>query len=115
MMMSQEACSKSRALSEGLLIDDWVVLPDGPKYKKFWAITVVAACVTAVMEPFLFAFREHPGLSPYLSPSSVLELALLLLFSCDLVLNFFVAFHDSDHQLLVTDLVAIRARYLRRA
>ncbi|GFH21123.1 hypothetical protein HaLaN_18363 [Haematococcus lacustris] len=56
------ACSKSRALSEGLLIDDWVVLPDGPKYKKFWAITVVAACITAVMEPFLFAFREHPGL-----------------------------------------------------
>jgi hypothetical protein len=57
-----QALSKAGAASEGLVLDKHVILPDSAHYRAFWTLTVAGAFVTAVVEPYLFAFKHNPGI-----------------------------------------------------
>ena len=61
-------------------------------------------------DPYCLAFGAYPGLHPFGSPDTVLQVLLIVLYSLDICLNFFVAFYDDDG-VLVSALPLIARRY----
>lgn len=94
-------------------ISKWVILPSSFWYITWHRLTVWDAILTALVEPFYFGFVDSPSLAPYYSTEAIILWVLIVIFSVDIVINFFLAYVDKDQRRMVTDLGKIRWRYLR--
>ena len=51
--------------------------------------------------------------SPYNQFDAIAVFTLIVIFFIDIVINFFLAYHEPSQRRMITDLAMIRARYLR--
>ena len=60
----------------------------------WWALVVLAAAVTALVEPLFFAFKPVPGWYPYNDAAAVVEYLLLATFTLDIIVAFHTPYVD---------------------
>jgi hypothetical protein len=89
-----------------------VVLPSSALYTWWYRLTVLAAILTALVEPYCFAFVDSPSLAPYNSNEAIMIFILIIIFSIDIAINFFLAYVDKEQRRIVVDLGKIRWRYM---
>ncbi|GBF99926.1 hypothetical protein Rsub_12619 [Raphidocelis subcapitata] len=97
---------------EGFRMPPFVVHPYDIRAYAWWAFIAMAVLVAMAAEPFFLAFAPYPGLYPLTSPDTIVTSLLITAYALDIVLNFFLAYHDEDGN-LVTDRGAIASHYCR--
>lgn len=68
----------------------------------WWTFIACTVMVALFVDPFSLAFARYPGLYPPAAPDTVFTAICTLLYACDVMLNFFVAYYEEG--VLVTDL-----------
>jgi hypothetical protein len=58
--------------------------------------------VALFVDPFSLAFAQYPGLYPPAAPDTIFTVICTLLYACDVLLNFIVAYYEEG--VLVTNL-----------
>ena len=71
-----------------------IILPWNHTYRFWWHLTALGAILTAFLAPYQVAFEEDPGVLK--QSADVLEKALTLLFSVDIIINFKLAFFKDE-------------------
>lgn len=87
-----------------------IILPWSKSYRVWWSLTVIAAIITLLTEPYFIAF-ESPGLDPS-SAGFIFEYTFICIFLVDIILHFRLAYYDEADS-VVTDTKKIAIRYLR--
>ena len=95
------------------LINCWCTPQPVPRASWWSAMTIVASFVTALFEPLMIGFKSYPGLYPW-NNAALLEYLLLVVFSVDMAVCFYVPYVDKQRMRLVTDRALIRRRYLQQ-
>lgn len=71
-----------------------IFFPFMTSYKIWWTITAVGAILTAFLAPFQIAFQDKPG--TFSGQAGVIDIALNSIFALDILVNFNLAFHNSE-------------------
>jgi ankyrin repeat protein len=89
-----------------------VIFPWSKGYKAWWSLTVIGAILTIFTETYQIGFAPA-GLYPSDDGSSIIEYILLVVFTFDIAINFFLAFRDEEDA-VVYDRKSIAKNYLHR-
>jgi ankyrin repeat protein/CRP-like cAMP-binding protein len=89
----------------------WIVFPWNKSYRVWWSLTVICAIATIFTETFQISFAPA-GLAPFDDFSSIVEYFLTGIFGVDIVVNFFLAYFDTNED-IVFDRKLIAQHYLR--
>uniref|UniRef100_A0A383WLL7 Ion transport domain-containing protein n=1 Tax=Tetradesmus obliquus TaxID=3088 RepID=A0A383WLL7_TETOB len=95
---------------EDVELPPWVVHPYDIAAQCWWTFILVTVVATLFLEPFNLAWSEYPGLYPLSSWDTLFAIAYFYVYASDVLLNFCVAYHAEDGE-LVTDLPSIARHY----
>ncbi|WIA41476.1 hypothetical protein OEZ86_005053 [Tetradesmus obliquus] len=95
---------------EDVELPPWVVHPYDIAAQCWWTFILVTVVATLFLEPFNLAWSEYPGLHPLSSWDTLFAIAYFYVYASDVLLNFCVAYHAEDGE-LVTDLPSIARHY----
>jgi len=90
-----------------------IILPNERGYLYWFVLTLVAACASAISDPYCIAFSKHPGLFPWNDAQAALSFAITAVFLADVAVRFRLAYVDAVSGDLVTHGPAIARHYAR--
>ncbi|KAK9903334.1 hypothetical protein WJX75_003130 [Coccomyxa subellipsoidea] len=88
-----------------------IIDPHADWYCIWWGATIAGAGFTGVYEPWIVAFLPHSERYSWDSPSSIIFMALHLLYAMDILISFRVAF--TENEILVTNRADVARNYRR--
>eukprot|EP00963_Diacronema_lutheri_P009147 scaffold818_cov388-Pavlova_lutheri.AAC.23 len=88
---------------------NFIILPNSPKYTAWWSATVGGAMITGFVIPYVISFPNYVGLAPYNDAGAIIQYLLETMFLIDIIINFNLAYYVRNQ--LIMDRKSIAKKY----